>query len=127
MACVGRASTGGDLRRPEHVDDDGVGCGFLDRSDVPGSVAAAVAAVVASCPAGERSAVERSSDGPDAVEEPDAPPVAVDGPYEDEPAAEAVVDVRESSFCTQRSANRDHCSPFTDHCCSQFELCTLFP
>lgn len=79
------------------MDDDGVGYGFLDRSDVRGSVA--VAAVVASCPAGERSAVERSSDGPDAVEEPDAPPVAVDGPYADELAAvEAVVDVRESSY-----------------------------
>lgn len=59
------------------------------------------AAVAASCPAGERSAVERSSDGPDAAEEPDAPPsVAVGGPYGDGPdaAAGAGVDVRESSY-----------------------------
>lgn len=58
------------------------------------------AAVAASCPAGERSAVERSSDGPDAVEEPDAPSVAADEPYGDEPAAAAGagVDVRESSY-----------------------------
>lgn len=57
------------------------------------------AAVAASCPAGERSAVERSSDGPDAAEEPDAPLVAADEPYGDEPAAAgAGVDVRESSY-----------------------------
>lgn len=99
MACVDWASSGGDLRRPVHVDDDGVGCGFLDRSDVRGSVVAEVAAVAASCPAGERSAEERSSDGLDAVEEPDAPPVAVDEPCGDEPAvAGAAVDVRESSY-----------------------------
>lgn len=99
MACVDQASIGGDLRRLEHVHDDGVGCGFLDRSDVPGFVAAEVAAVEASYQAGERSAVERSSDGPDAVEEPDAPPVAVDGPCGDElAAAGAAVDVRESSY-----------------------------
>lgn len=60
----------------------------------------AAAAVAASSPAGERSAVERSSDGPDAVEEPDGPPPAVaDAPYGDEPAAAgAGVDVRESSY-----------------------------
>lgn len=59
----------------------------------------AVAVAAASCPAGERSAVERSSDGSDAVEEPDAPSVAADGPYGDEPAAAgAGVDVRESSY-----------------------------
>lgn len=100
MACADRASSGGDLRRLVHVDDGGVGCGFLDRSDVRGSVAAvAVAAVAASNPAGERSVEERSSDGPDAVEEPDAPPVAVDEPCEDEPAAAgAAVDVRVSSY-----------------------------
>lgn len=66
------------------------------------SAAAPVAAVaVASCPAAERSAVERSSNGPDAVEEPDASLVAVaDEPYGDEFAvavAEAGVDVRASS------------------------------
>lgn len=59
---------------------------------------AAAAAVAASCPAGEHSVVERSSDGPDAVEEPDVPPMAADGPYGDEPAAGAGLDVRESSY-----------------------------
>lgn len=68
------------------------------------AVAAAMeaAAAAATGPTGERSAVERSSGGPDAVEEPDVlPPVAVaaDGPYGDEAAAAAAeVDVRESSF-----------------------------
>lgn len=99
MACVAQASIGGDLRRLEHVYDDGVGCEFLDRSDVPGFVAAEVVAVAASCLAGERSAVERSSDGLDAVEEPDEPSVAVDGPCGDELAAAGpAVDVRESSY-----------------------------
>lgn len=62
---------------------------------------AAAAVVAASSPAGERSAVERSSDGPDAVAEPDGPPpvVVADGPYGDEPAAAGTgVDVRESSY-----------------------------
>lgn len=62
-------------------------------------VAVVAAAVAASCPAEERSAVERWSDGPDAAVEPDVAPAVADGPYGDVAAAAgAGVDVRESSY-----------------------------